>query len=308
MSSWLQRIGLPQYTEAFERAGYDDWLQLSQLEEQDLDAIATCSATTFLPGHRKKLLLASRQLTPEGGMGTGAATATSSMLMGATANATAHYGSSTTQAGPAAAAADGAGLQWAVGNQAGAGPWAAGGLHHALDGTAARQQPSPATQRQHQPAAGAGVQVVQRISQGTTTDTDGAAELNGGVAGVKQGYLQGQGQAGQSQPWEPPQLAGLDGSPSHSQAQVSPGRRRWEVPPAVASTASSHSYSQSKQGERPDGQLHGRPPPRTSFEGQGLWATPGEAAGAAAGRRSNRHPVDRQKVGAEAPERMVRLS
>ena len=43
-------------------AGYDDWPVLRNLTDEDLDTIARCSAITILPGHRKKLLLASKEL------------------------------------------------------------------------------------------------------------------------------------------------------------------------------------------------------------------------------------------------------
>ena len=59
---WLDQIGLPQYRAAFEASGYDDWPQLTQLTDADLDSIACHARIAVLPGHRKKLLMASRQL------------------------------------------------------------------------------------------------------------------------------------------------------------------------------------------------------------------------------------------------------
>ncbi|GIL58482.1 hypothetical protein Vafri_13609 [Volvox africanus] len=67
--AWLQEIGLPQYAEAFEDAGFSDWDLLSCLTDTDLEAITAHTGTTIPPGHRKKLLMASRQ------MGTSAAQA-----------------------------------------------------------------------------------------------------------------------------------------------------------------------------------------------------------------------------------------
>lgn len=63
---WLSSIGLPQYAEAFEASGYDDWLQLSQLDDLDLDAVEQAGKMQMLPGHRKKLLIASRMLAEVG--------------------------------------------------------------------------------------------------------------------------------------------------------------------------------------------------------------------------------------------------
>ena len=51
---------------AFESSGYDDWPQLKSLDNKDLDAIARHGNITLLPGHRKKILLAARQLEAEG--------------------------------------------------------------------------------------------------------------------------------------------------------------------------------------------------------------------------------------------------
>jgi hypothetical protein len=63
---WLSSIGLAHYAQAFEASGYDDWLQLSQLEDSDLDAIEQAGRLQMLPGHRKKILIASRLLAEVG--------------------------------------------------------------------------------------------------------------------------------------------------------------------------------------------------------------------------------------------------
>lgn len=47
-------------------SGYDDWPQLRSLDDKDLDAIARHGNVTLLPGHRKKILLAARQLEAAG--------------------------------------------------------------------------------------------------------------------------------------------------------------------------------------------------------------------------------------------------
>ncbi|EFJ47033.1 hypothetical protein VOLCADRAFT_117977, partial [Volvox carteri f. nagariensis] len=60
--AWLQEIGLPQYGEAFDDAGFSDWDLLSCLTEADLDAITAHTGAVIPPGHRKKLLMASRQM------------------------------------------------------------------------------------------------------------------------------------------------------------------------------------------------------------------------------------------------------
>ncbi|GIL81698.1 hypothetical protein Vretifemale_10719 [Volvox reticuliferus] len=60
--AWLQEIGLPQYAEAFEDAGFSDWDLLSCLTDTDLEAITAHTGTVIPPGHRKKLLMASRQM------------------------------------------------------------------------------------------------------------------------------------------------------------------------------------------------------------------------------------------------------
>ncbi|GFR49805.1 hypothetical protein Agub_g11745, partial [Astrephomene gubernaculifera] len=60
--AWLQEIGLPQYAAPFEDAGFSDWDLLSCLNAADLDAITTHTGAIIPPGHRKKLLMASRQM------------------------------------------------------------------------------------------------------------------------------------------------------------------------------------------------------------------------------------------------------
>ncbi|MEW5307087.1 MAG: hypothetical protein WDW36_009505 [Sanguina aurantia] len=61
-NTWLRELDLLVYTRAFEGAGYNDWDLLSRLDNQDITAIEDHSGTKILPGHRKKLLLASRQI------------------------------------------------------------------------------------------------------------------------------------------------------------------------------------------------------------------------------------------------------
>ncbi len=53
---------IPCMTQNSTATGYDDWPVLRNLTDEDLDTIAQCSAVTILPGHRKKLLLASKDL------------------------------------------------------------------------------------------------------------------------------------------------------------------------------------------------------------------------------------------------------
>ncbi|GIL81699.1 hypothetical protein Vretifemale_10719, partial [Volvox reticuliferus] len=66
--AWLQEIGLPQYAEAFEDAGFSDWDLLSCLTDTDLEAITAHTGTVIPPGHRKKLLMASRQMGTVGAL------------------------------------------------------------------------------------------------------------------------------------------------------------------------------------------------------------------------------------------------
>ncbi|KAG2499631.1 hypothetical protein HYH03_002570 [Edaphochlamys debaryana] len=64
--AWLQEIGLAQYAPAFEQAGFSDWDLLSCLTEADLQAIVSHTGAVIPPGHRKKLLMASRQMGQSG--------------------------------------------------------------------------------------------------------------------------------------------------------------------------------------------------------------------------------------------------
>ncbi|KAL6073823.1 hypothetical protein QOT17_004519 [Balamuthia mandrillaris] len=54
---WLSVIGLSEYASTFEREGYDDLVVVSELEEEDLDALKITKK-----GTRKKLLLRAKQL------------------------------------------------------------------------------------------------------------------------------------------------------------------------------------------------------------------------------------------------------
>ena len=64
---------LGQYAAAFESAGYDDADSLAALTEEDLGEIAAFARITIPPGHRKKLLLASRTWRAEARSEAGAA-------------------------------------------------------------------------------------------------------------------------------------------------------------------------------------------------------------------------------------------
>jgi hypothetical protein len=59
---WLRELGLSQYAAGFEAAGYADWELLGCLEEKDLAMIELHANCTILPGHRKKILMASHQM------------------------------------------------------------------------------------------------------------------------------------------------------------------------------------------------------------------------------------------------------
>ena len=69
----LASVGLGQYAAAFESAGYDDADSLAALTEDDLGEIAAFARITIPPGHRKKLLLASRTWRAEARNEAGAA-------------------------------------------------------------------------------------------------------------------------------------------------------------------------------------------------------------------------------------------
>ena len=69
----LASVGLGQYAAAFESAGYDDADSLAALTEADLGEIAAFARITIPPGHRKKLLLASRTWRAEARSEPGAA-------------------------------------------------------------------------------------------------------------------------------------------------------------------------------------------------------------------------------------------
>jgi SAM domain (Sterile alpha motif) len=62
ISSWLTELGLSKYVDPFLKAGYDDLSMLSDLHEADLLSIEKYTASHILPGHRKKILSAARQL------------------------------------------------------------------------------------------------------------------------------------------------------------------------------------------------------------------------------------------------------
>uniref|UniRef100_A0A6S8HD74 SAM domain-containing protein n=1 Tax=Dunaliella tertiolecta TaxID=3047 RepID=A0A6S8HD74_DUNTE len=61
--SWLAELGLERYAAAFVNAGFDDWSLLSILDDNDLALIEMHNDLTILPGHRKKLLLAAKQMS-----------------------------------------------------------------------------------------------------------------------------------------------------------------------------------------------------------------------------------------------------
>ena len=63
IGAWLHEIGLPQYIQAFSSAGFDDQSLLEHLTDSDLSSIEAHTGTRILPGHRKKVLLASQQLS-----------------------------------------------------------------------------------------------------------------------------------------------------------------------------------------------------------------------------------------------------
>jgi hypothetical protein len=58
VAEWLEEIGLASYLEAFQTAGYDNILVCEELDESDLNNIGQITK----PGHRKTLLLASKEL------------------------------------------------------------------------------------------------------------------------------------------------------------------------------------------------------------------------------------------------------
>jgi hypothetical protein len=59
VSGWLLDLNLSQYTAAFEAAGYDESDSLANLSLADLAQIETFSRISILPGHKKRLVLAS---------------------------------------------------------------------------------------------------------------------------------------------------------------------------------------------------------------------------------------------------------
>jgi hypothetical protein len=68
VGEWLSELGLAQYINAFSSSGFDDLQLLSTLNERDLDSIEAFSSTRILPGHRKKVLLASQVLAGSEGV------------------------------------------------------------------------------------------------------------------------------------------------------------------------------------------------------------------------------------------------
>ena len=58
----LSGIGLPQYVDAFKRSGYDDKSVLLDITEKDFREIESFAGLTILPGHRKRIILASKRL------------------------------------------------------------------------------------------------------------------------------------------------------------------------------------------------------------------------------------------------------
>jgi hypothetical protein len=57
----LTGIGLPQYVDAFKRSGYDDKSVLLDITEKDFVDIESFAGLTILPGHRKRIMLASKK-------------------------------------------------------------------------------------------------------------------------------------------------------------------------------------------------------------------------------------------------------
>ncbi|GAQ81956.1 hypothetical protein KFL_000960070 [Klebsormidium nitens] len=59
VASWLAALNLSQYAAAFELAGYDESDTLANLSPADLTQIETFAGISILPGHKKRLVLAS---------------------------------------------------------------------------------------------------------------------------------------------------------------------------------------------------------------------------------------------------------
>lgn len=51
-----------QYAAAFDTSGFNDWEVLAALDENDLESIELAAGISILPGHRKKILMASKQM------------------------------------------------------------------------------------------------------------------------------------------------------------------------------------------------------------------------------------------------------
>ena len=62
LESLLSGIGLSQYVDAFRTSGYDDRSVLLDISEKDIADIASFAGVTVPPGHRKKIILASKRL------------------------------------------------------------------------------------------------------------------------------------------------------------------------------------------------------------------------------------------------------
>ena len=59
---FLDKLGLAQYTAAFEKSGFENHRAIHKLCQQDLDDIEKFSGDKILPGHRKILVNAATSL------------------------------------------------------------------------------------------------------------------------------------------------------------------------------------------------------------------------------------------------------
>ena len=59
---FLDKLGLAQYTAAFEKSGFENHRAIHKLCQQDLDDIERFSGSKILPGHRKVLVNAATSL------------------------------------------------------------------------------------------------------------------------------------------------------------------------------------------------------------------------------------------------------
>lgn len=61
-AAFLDKLGLAQYTAAFEKSGFENPRAIHKLCQQDLDDIEKFSGNKILPGHRKVLVHAASAL------------------------------------------------------------------------------------------------------------------------------------------------------------------------------------------------------------------------------------------------------